>query len=35
VQCIENPFSAAVTAILFHWIKWGQSSKSRRLHQAL
>lgn len=29
VQCIENPFSAAVTAILFHWIKWGQSSKSK------
>ncbi len=29
VQCIENQFSAAVTAILFHWIKWGQSSKSK------
>lgn len=27
-QCIENPFSVAVTAILFHWIKWGQSNKS-------
>lgn len=28
VQHIENPFSVAVTAILFHWIKWGQSNKS-------